>query len=316
MISITIKPRKRARAVRKVLSAALFRKSREAYTITGTEGVIMHGRHLEGKTAWITGSSRGLGQAIALQLAGAGANVVIHGSTMDSSSYFKEGASLAGVAESIARETGVKALCVSGDLRQADAVRDMVKKIRAEFGHIDILVNNAGGDTGSMGAAGKNAGKIVEGNDALFLPHDEVRTILDRNLMTCINVCKEVVPAMLDKKAGWVVNIGSIAGMAGLVGAAIYATAKAAVHEYTRCLAALARPYGVHVNCVAPGDTLSERFKASRPLEDKRMDQASLERYGWPAEIARTVEFLVSEGGSYITGQIIRVDGGLQMWAG
>ncbi|MCL2381615.1 MAG: SDR family NAD(P)-dependent oxidoreductase [Treponema sp.] len=276
----------------------------------------MQTKHLEGKVAWVTGSSRGLGQAIALQLAGAGASVVVHGSTMDSSSYFKEGASLAAVAEHIAQETGSRAMCVAGDLTQADVVKTLVKKIREEFGHIDILVNNAGGDTGSAGAAGKNAGKIVEGNDALFLPHEEIRVILDRNLMTCINACKEAVPAMMDKKEGWVVNIGSIAGMAGLVGAAIYATAKAAVHEYTRCLAALVRPHGVHVNCVAPGDTLSERFKASRPLENERMNQASLERYGWPVEIARAVEFLVSEGGSYITGQVIRVDGGRQIWAG
>jgi len=276
----------------------------------------MQGNHLKGKIAWVTGSSRGLGQAIALQLARAGAKVAIHGSTMDSPSYFKEGASLAEVAESIARETGVKAMCVAGDLRQVDSVKDMVKKIREELGHIDILVNNAGGDTGSMGAAGKNAGKIFEGNDALFLPYEEVRTILDRNLMTCINVCKEVVPAMIDKKQGWVVNIGSIAGMAGLVGSAIYATSKAAVHEYTRCLAALVRPHGIHVNCIAPGDTLSERFKASRSLEEERMNQATLERYGWPVEIARAVEFLVSEGGSYITGQVIRVDGGRQIWAG
>ena len=276
----------------------------------------MQVKHLEGRTAWVTGSSRGLGQAIALRLAKAGANVVIHGSTMNSSSYFKEGGSLAEVADTIAKETGAKTMCVAGDLTRVDVVKDLVTQIRENFGHIDILVNNAGGDTGSMGAAGKNAGKIVEGNDALFLPYEEIRTIMDRNLMTCINVCKEVVPAMIDKQEGWVVNIGSIAGMAGLVGAAIYATAKAAVHEYTRCLAALTRPHGVHVNCVAPGDTLSERFKASRPLEDERMNQASLERYGWPVEIASAVEFLVSEGGSYITGQVIRVDGGRQIWAG
>ena len=266
-------------------------------------------RHLEGKTAWVTGSSRGLGQAIALQLAKAGANVVIHGSTMESPSFFNEGACLGEVAEKISREHGVKTLALAGDLRQPEIVKDLVKKIRMDLGHIDILVNNAGGDIGSMGAAGKNGGRIMEGNNALFLPHEEVQTIIDRNLMTCINVCKEVVPAMIDKKEGWVVNIGSTAGMRVRLHA-IYATAKAAVHHYTRCLAEMVRPHGIHVNCVAPGSTLSERFKASRPLEEARMNQSSLERYGWPVEIARTVEFLVSEGGSYITGQVIYVDGG------
>ena len=276
----------------------------------------MKEKHLSGKNAFVTGSSRGIGQAIANQLAGAGANVVIHGSTMNSSSYFKEGGSLAEVAEKIAKEYGVKTIYVAGDLTKEEVVKSLIGEIREKLGHIYILVNNAGGDTGTMGAAGKNAGKIVEGNDALFLPYEEVRMILDRNIMTCINVCKEVVPAMMEKKEGWVVNIGSIAGMTGLVGAAIYATAKAAVHEYTRCLAALMRPHGVHVNCVAPGDTLSLRFKASRPLDDKRLNPASLERYGQPEEIAAAVEFLVSKGSSYITGQVLRVDGGLQLWAG
>jgi len=276
----------------------------------------MHGKHLEGKIVWVTGSSRGMGQAIAWQLAGAGAQVVIHGSTMNSSAHFNEGESLVVVAKAIAAKAGVKTMCVTGDLTRSDIVKSLVSKIREEFGHIDILVNNAGGDIGSQGVGGENSGKIAEGNDALFLPYREVQTILDRNLMTCINVCKEAVPPMIDKKAGWVVNIGSISGLAGLAGSAIYATAKAAVHEYTRCLAALVRPHGIHVNCIAPGDTLSERFKATRPLEQERLNEASLERYGHPQEIARAVEFLVSEGGSYITGQVIRVDGGQQLWAG
>jgi 3-oxoacyl-[acyl-carrier protein] reductase len=101
-------------------------------------------KHLAGRTAWVTGSSRGIGQEIAAQLARAGADVVIHGSTMNSSAYFGEGESLADVARKIAQETGVRAICLAGDLTKPENVQDMVRRIREEFGHIDILVNNAG----------------------------------------------------------------------------------------------------------------------------------------------------------------------------
>jgi 3-oxoacyl-[acyl-carrier protein] reductase len=133
--------------------------------------------------------------------------------------------------------------------------------------------------------------------------------------MTCIYVCREVVPEMIERKEGWVVNIGSISGLVGLPQASIYSTAKAAVHEYTRCLAAMLRPHGVYANVIAPGDTVTERFKASRSVDNERMKTSgSLERYGQPVEIARAVEFLVTPASSYITGQVLRVDGGLQMW--
>ena len=277
----------------------------------------MQGKHLEGKIAWVTGSSRGLGQAIALQLARSGASVVIHGSTMNSSSYFGEGGSLAEVAEKISKDTGVQAMYVAGDLTKPENVQGMVKQIHEKFGHIDILVNNAGGDTSSKGAAGPNAGKIKEGNDALFMPYEEIRTILDRNLWTCISVCKEVAPEMIKRKKGWIVNIGSIAGMFGGEGGAIYGVAKAAIHQYTRSLAALLRQHGVNANAVAPGDTLSPRFEASRPIDNERKNSyGSLIRYGYPSEVADAVEFLVSDASAHITGQVLRVDGGTQLWAG
>jgi 3-oxoacyl-[acyl-carrier protein] reductase len=271
-------------------------------------------RHLTGKTAWVTGSSRGIGKEIAAHLARCGANIIVHGSTLGSPRAFKEGESLPAIAKNIARETGVETLHVCGDLTDPAVVKDLVSQIRSRFGNIDILENNAGGDIGAKGVRAPKAGR-PDKNDAIFISLEDLKIILDRNLLTCIYACREVVPEMIERKSGWVVNIGSIAGLTGLPEGAIYSTSKAAVHEYTRCLAVMLRPLGVYANAIAPGDTLTERFKASRSLEDSRLKNlGSLERYGLPIEVAKTVEFLVSEASSYITGQIIRVDGGKQTW--
>jgi 3-oxoacyl-[acyl-carrier protein] reductase len=275
----------------------------------------MENKHLEGKTAWITGSSRGIGKEIALHLARCGARVVVHGSSATPAQIAGAGQSLSAIADEIRAAHGVEAMHVCGDLSQAPVVEKLVAQIHDRFGGIDILVNNAGGDIGARGVEAANAGKPVH-NDAVFIGEDDLRTILDRNLMTCLFVCRAVVPGMIERKRGWVVNIGSVDGTVGNVERAIYSTTKAAVHEYTRCLAGLLRPYGVYANAVAPGGTLSERFKVSRPIDDGKVGTAggSLERYGWPLEIAKVVEFLVSDASSYISGQVLRVDGGQQLW--
>jgi len=233
---------------------------------------------------------------------------------MGSPKAFHEGESLAAVAEAIAKDAGSKTMYVVGDLTKSEVVKKLADDIRAKFGKIDILVNNAGGDIGVKGVTAHMAGK-PEGNNPVFISEEDMRIILERNLMTCIFACREVAPEMIARKEGWIVNIGSISGLVGLPEASIYATAKAAVHEYTRCLAVMLRPHGVYANVLAPGDTVTERFKASRPLETERMmTSGSLERYGWPIEMARVVEFLVSPASSYITGQVIRADGGKQTW--
>ncbi|MFA6505893.1 MAG: SDR family oxidoreductase [Treponemataceae bacterium] len=274
----------------------------------------MTDKKLSGKVAWVTGSGRGIGKEIASHLASCGADVVIHGSSMGSPKAFAEGESLDAVAAGIARQYGVRAMVAVADLTKPEAVKSAADAIRAKFGKIDILVNNAGGDIGSKGVTAPNAGKPA-GNDPVNISVEDFNVILNRNLHTCVYACREVAPEMIERKEGWIVNIGSIAGLAGLPGSAIYCTAKAAVHEYTRCLAAMLRPYGVYANVVAPGDTVTERFKASRPMDENRMQtEGSLERYGWPIEIAKTVEFLVTDASSYITGQVIRVDGGKQLW--
>jgi 3-oxoacyl-[acyl-carrier protein] reductase len=120
---------------------------------------------------------------------------------------------------------------------------------------------------------------------------------------------------MIARKEGWIVNIGSISGLSGHSAEAIYSTAKAAVHEYSRCLAAQLRPDNVRVNVVAPGPIITPRFVASRPIvESMKKTDNSLDRYGWPIEIARAVEFLVTPDSSYVSGQVLRVDGGSQLW--
>jgi 3-oxoacyl-[acyl-carrier protein] reductase len=268
---------------------------------------------LAGKVAWVTGSSRGLGRGIAAHLADLGASVAVHGTSPTSTRAFNEADSLEAVASEIAQESGSPTMAVWGDLTDADRVQEIVGQIRSKFGQIDILVNCAGGDVGSKGVSAPNAGKPV-GNDAVHISLQDIRTVLDRNIMTCILCCREVAPEMMERQEGCIVNIGSIAGLNGNITEAIYSTAKAAVHEYTRCLAALLRPYNVTANVVAPGPTVTPRFLNSRPTEDEMMVQdGTLVRYGWPIEVARAVAFFATND-AFVSGQVLRVDGGLQLW--
>jgi 3-oxoacyl-[acyl-carrier protein] reductase len=271
-------------------------------------------RPMAGKIAWVTGSSRGIGRVIADHLASLGASVAVHGTSPTSTRAFNEADSLEAVARAIAEQHGVEALAVAGDLTSETRVDEIVAEIRARFGRIDILVNCAGGDIGAQGVTAANAGKPQK-NDAVNISVADLRTVLERNLMTCILPCRAVAPEMLARKRGWIVNIGSVSGLSGREGEAIYSTAKAAVHEYSRCLAAQARPHNVCVNVVAPGGVITPRFLASRPVDEARkVKDGTLIRYGWPEEIAKVVAFLASDASSYISGQVLRVDGGEQLF--
>ena len=272
----------------------------------------MSNRHLTDKVAWVTGSSRGIGRVVVTHLASLGASVVVSGTSHTATRVFDEGESIEAVAREISQEHGVRAISVCGDLSDETVVRQLAGEIRQEFGRIDILVNCAGGDIGAEGITAANGGK-PQGNDAINMSLEDIRAVLDRNLMTCILVCREVAPEMMERKSGCIVNIGSVAGLQGHPTEAIYCAAKAGVHIYSRSLAAMMRPYGVRVNVVAPGQIVTPRFVASRPVDESRMSKSGdLGRYGWPIEIARVVAFLVSDDSSFISGQVLRVDGGGQ----
>ncbi|MBV7333544.1 SDR family NAD(P)-dependent oxidoreductase [Chloroflexi bacterium TSY] len=267
-------------------------------------------KRLENKAVWVTGSSRGIGRVVAEHLASLGARVAIHGTSPTSTQAFNEAPSLDAVADSIQEATGMDVIPVWGDLSDEQTVAQIHQRI----GQIDILVNCAGGDIGAQGTMGENAGKPVI-NDAIFISPKDVRAVIDRNLFTCILACQAGAPEMIERKAGWIVNIGSIAGLFGRESGAIYGAAKAAVHTYTRALADQLRSHNVYANCIAPGPIVTPRFVASRPVdESQQITEGTLERYGAPLEIARAVEFFVTGDSSYITGQVLRVDGGRQLW--
>jgi 3-oxoacyl-[acyl-carrier protein] reductase len=243
-----------------------------------------------------------------------GARVVVHGTSPHSTRAFDEADSLESVAQAIAHEHGAQVLAVTGDLTDEAEVERCAATIRERFERIDILVTCAGGDIGAAGAFAANAGKPT-GNDAFNISVKDLKAVLDRNLLTCILACRAVAPEMQARQSGWIVNIGSVSGLIGRPAEAIYATAKAAVHEYTRCLAAQLRADNVHVNAVAPGPVVTPRFLASRVTDAAlKVKGGTLVRYGWPEEIAHAVAFLASDRASLISGQVLRADGGEQLW--
>ena len=247
---------------------------------------------------------------IATHLGSLGAAVAVHGTTPTSARAFDEAESLEAVALGVAARTGRRVVAVPADLTDERQVRAAFAQIRGELGRIDILVANAGGDIGAGGIFAGRGGK-PEHNDCVTIAVADVRAVLDRNLLSCILTCRAVAPEMMERRSGRIVTMGSVAGFEARAEGAIYATAKAAVHAFTRCLAAQLRPFNVAVNCVAPGGTVTARFLATGQADPAVLAKGdTLEGYGQPEDIARAVEFFVTDAGRHVTGQVLRVDGG------
>jgi 3-oxoacyl-[acyl-carrier protein] reductase len=245
---------------------------------------------LSGKTAVVTGASRGIGRAIAIKLAKLGANVVLN---------YRN--SVDGVQEVVKEiETlGVKALSVQCDISSYNDVENMMKKCIIEFGSLDILVNNAG---------------ITKDGLLMRMKEADFDSVIDTNLKGAFNCTKHVSAIMLKQRSGRIINISSVSGLTGNAGQVNYSAAKAGIIGMTKAVAREFASRGITCNAVAPGyiatdmtDVLPDKVK------DAILGTIPLKRLGSPEDVANTVAFLASEEASYITGQVINVDGGMVM---
>jgi 3-oxoacyl-[acyl-carrier protein] reductase len=267
-------------------------------------------RPLTGKTALVTGAGRGLGRAFAERLASLGADIAVHGMRENGPAKYGEGTTLTAVAEAVAAQHGVRTIRVLGDLTKGEDIERIVETTSRSLGPIEILVHNAGGDIAA-------AGGKPDPNDAVGIREQDVRAVLDRNLLATILTCQAVARGMMERRCGRIVTIGSVAAFKGRTQASIYAVAKAGVTHYTRCLADQLRPYDITVNCIAPGDTRTGRFMGTRAVDQARMvETGTLDRIATIDEVARVVEVFAGPLGAFVSGQVLRVDGGGQCWPG
>ncbi|MFO1020644.1 MAG: SDR family oxidoreductase [Planctomycetales bacterium] len=266
-------------------------------------------RLLEGKTALVTGAGRGLGRAFAEHLASLGCKVGVHGAREHGPAEYGEGTTLTETARQIGEQYRVKTIRLLADLTIAEEVERIVATTEQELGPIDFLIHNAGGDIGA-------AGGKPNPNDSVMVSLADIKTVMDRNVLTTILICQQAARRMMPRKSGRILTLSSTAAFKGNEYSSIYSTAKAAVVEYTRCLATQLRPYNINVNSLAPGDARTGRYLGTRHVpEEKLVTEGTLDRVALVDEVTRVVEFFCGPLGQYVSGQVLRVDGGAQCWA-
>ena len=244
----------------------------------------------EKKVVLITGGAMGQGRAHAYKYAENGFNVALN--------YRKESEELESLKKEI-ESKNVKCLAVCGDVSNYEQVENFVKEIISEFGRIDVLVNNAG---------------ITKDMLLMRMKKEDFESVIDVNLVGTFNVTKNVIPYMMKARNGKIVNISSVVGISGNAGQTNYSASKAGIIGFTKSLAKEVASRNINVNAVAPGFIQTDMTNV---LKDEIKEEISknipLKRMGTADDVANAVKFLVSEESSYITGQVIQVDGGMLM---
>lgn len=242
------------------------------------------------KCALITGATRGIGKQIAITLAKQGYNIALN--------YRKENEELENTKKEI-EEIGVQVLAVKGDVSNFEDCENFVKQVIERFGQIDVLVNNAG---------------ITKDMLLMRMKKEDFEQVIDTNLVGTFNVTKNVVPYMMKARSGRIINISSVVGISGNAGQTNYSASKAGIIGFTKSLAKEIASRNILVNAVAPG--FIETNMTDVLKDDVKQEIAKnipLKRMGTAQDVANVVKFLASDDSSYITGQVINVDGGMLM---
>jgi len=241
---------------------------------------------LEGQTAIVTGAGRGIGVAIARELAMSGANIVVN---------YRKSAQGANALMRELSEYGGKHIAVQADVADFDEAHNMVRIAHETYGRIDILINNAG----------VNRDRTLKN-----MTYEQWDDVIRTNLYSVFNCTKAVLPHMLERKHGRIVSISSFAAQAGNVGQSNYAATKAGMIGFTKSVALETSRHGITVNIVAPGFTETDMlWDVPENIRDRIMERIPMNRFGTSEEIAKCVRFIVSEG-DYMTAQVISINGG------
>lgn len=242
------------------------------------------------QTAIVTGGSRGIGRAVAVRLAKDGMNLVIN---------YRGNSAAAEETEQLCRELGAEVLLVQGDVSRAEDCEKLAAQAKEAFGRVDVLVNNAG---------------ITRDGLLARMTEEDFRAVLDVNLVGPWNMMKAVNRIMMKQRYGRIVNLSSVTGLMGNMGQTNYAAAKAGILGMTKSYAREVASRGITVNAVAPGFIDTDMTEAMpEGAKDKIITGIPMGRTGKPEDVAEAVAFLASEQAGYITGEVLRVDGGMAM---